>query len=196
MAIRRDGAGHRLRPQSPPKNCLLAKKQGGGGGKRGRSSQGSGEPPRSGGGQRPRAGGGQIIGLRAWFWGWAVVGDAGAGVLFYDLWGQLRAAYGWCGAVSGRGNLTFVTPHTTSRDGEFLCYQRLLLLSVSTGVWAVRAVFAQGPLEKARRPDLTGDLAPKGTAGTAFGQRLDPSRLGRGLLVADKKLLFFPTPFF
>ena len=99
----------------------------------------------------------------------AVVGGA-AGVLF-SLWGT-RALWLAAGQFAG-SHSAFVT-HTPP-DGRVFCYT--LLLSVSTGV-----LFGLWPALASSRSDLTTSLKD---AGTAFGQRLDRSRL-RGLLVAGQ----------
>jgi len=99
----------------------------------------------------------------------AVIGG-GAGVLF-SLWGT-RALWLAAGQFAG-SHSAFVTQ--TPPDGRVFCYT--LLLSVCTGV-----LFGLSPALQSSRLDLTTSLKD---AGTAFGQRLDRSRL-RGLLVAGQ----------
>jgi len=99
----------------------------------------------------------------------AVIGGA-AGVLF-SLWGT-RALWLAAGQFAG-SHSAFVTE--TPPDGRVFCYT--LLLSVCTGV-----LFGLSPALQSSRPDLTTSLKD---AGTAFGQRLDRSRL-RGWLVAGQ----------
>ena len=99
----------------------------------------------------------------------AVIGGA-AGVLF-SLWGT-RALWLAAGQFAG-SHSAFVTE--TPPDGRVFGYT--LLLSVCTGV-----LFGFSPALQSSRLDLTTSLKD---AGTAFGQRLDRSRL-RGLLVAGQ----------
>jgi len=99
----------------------------------------------------------------------AVTGGA-AGVLF-SRWGT-RALWLAAGQFAGPHS-AFVTE--TPPDGRVFGYT--LLLSVCTGV-----LFGLSPALQSSRLDLTTSLKD---AGTAFGQRLDRSRL-RGLLVAGQ----------
>ncbi len=99
----------------------------------------------------------------------AVIGGA-AGVLF-SLWGT-RALWLAAGQFAG-SHSAFVTE--TPPDGRVFGYT--LLLSLCTGV-----LFGLSPALQSSRLDLTTSLKD---AGTAFGQRLDRSRL-RGLLVAGQ----------
>src|SRR5438045_1501092 len=99
----------------------------------------------------------------------AVTGGA-AGVLF-SRWGT-RALWLAAGQFAGPHS-AFVTE--TPPDGRVFGYT--LLLSVCTGV-----LFGLSPALQGSRLDLTTSLKD---AGTAFGQRLDRSRL-RGLLVAGQ----------
>ena len=99
----------------------------------------------------------------------AVIGGA-AGVLF--SLGGTRALWLAAGQFAG-SHSAFVTE--TPPDGRVFGYT--LLLSLCTGV-----LFGLSPALQSSRLDLTTSLKD---AGTAFGQRLDRSRL-RGLLVAGQ----------
>jgi macrolide transport system ATP-binding/permease protein len=96
----------------------------------------------------------------------AVIGGAAGGL--FSLWGT-RALWLAAGQFAG-AHSAFV--NQTPPDGRVFCYT--LLLSVCTG-----GLFGLSPALRSSRLDLTTSLKD---AGTAFGNRLDRSRL-RGLLV-------------
>jgi macrolide transport system ATP-binding/permease protein len=96
----------------------------------------------------------------------AVIGGTAGGL--FSLWGT-RALWLAAGQFAGLHS-AFVTQ--TPPDGRVFCYT--LLLSVCTGI-----LFGLSPALESSRLDLTTSLKD---AGTAFGKRLDRSRL-RGLLV-------------
>lgn len=98
----------------------------------------------------------------------------GAGGVFLSVWGT-RALWLAVGQFAGSYS-AFVTQ--IKPDARVLFYT--LLLSFCTGVF-----FGMSPALQGSRPDLTMSLKD---AGTAFGQRLDRSRL-RGLLVAGQMAL-------
>ena len=98
----------------------------------------------------------------------------GAAGVFLSMLGT-RALWLVAGQFAGAYS-AFVTQ--IKPDGRVLFYT--LLLSVCTGV-----IFGMSPALQGSRPDLTTALKD---AGTAFGQRLDRSRL-RGLLVAGQMAL-------
>ena len=98
----------------------------------------------------------------------------GAGGIFLSLWGT-RALWLVAGQFAGPYS-AFVTQ--IKPDARVLTYT--LLLSLCTGVF-----FGMSPALQGSRPNLTTALKD---AGTAFGPRLDRSRL-RGLLVAGQMAL-------